>query len=190
MKAAADSESIRLRRIVDHRKRERFSAPHPRFRGFEDCEVTPHRATSALAIPTRLLIRPVLSSARSTLSQTADADSLYDGRNDEFADSLSRLIGSHFLYRRLPNLEETAAIVNSSPRTVQRRLADEGMTYRRLLDRVCFDTACEMLRDTAMTIRQIAQELGYSGTNNSARSFRRITGMTPGEYRRQEIGQE
>jgi AraC-like DNA-binding protein len=58
------------------------------------------------------------------------------------------------------------------------------MTYGGMLDRLRFDTACEMLAIPQMTVKEIAHELGYSGTNNFVRSFRRMTGDTPGGYRR------
>ncbi|GAG47040.1 unnamed protein product [marine sediment metagenome] len=81
-----------------------------------------------------------------------------------------------------------AAIIDVSARTIQRCLLDEGLTYRRLLDRVRFDAACEMLATRQMTIREIALELGYSGTNNFVRGFRRMTGMPPSEFRRRRFG--
>jgi AraC-like DNA-binding protein len=43
-----------------------------------------------------------------------------------------------------------------------------------------------MLSIPQLSVKEIAHELGYSGTNNFVRGFRRMTGMSPGEYRRQQ----
>ena len=51
-------------------------------------------------------------------------------------------------------------MIGGSPRSIQRYLLAEGLTYRRLLDRVCFEAACQMLSTTKLTIKEIALELG------------------------------
>ena len=77
-------------------------------------------------------------------------------------------------------------VVAVSPATLKRQLSAAGTTYSKLLDRIRFDAACEMLSIPQMTVKEISHELGYSGTNNFVRSFRRMTGMTPGQYRQQQ----
>jgi len=88
-----------------------------------------------------------------------------------------------FPYRKLPKLEKTALIFDVSPATLKRKLKSVGTTYRQLLDRLRFDIACDMRSDPQLTIRDIALELGYSGTNNFVCSFHRMTGLSPGRYR-------
>ncbi|MGE3316781.1 MAG: helix-turn-helix domain-containing protein [Planctomycetaceae bacterium] len=55
------------------------------------------------------------------------------------------------------------------------------------MDRLRFDFACELLGDPRMKIGEIAQELGYADTSNFVRGFRRMTGMTPGEFRQRQL---
>ncbi len=105
-------------------------------------------------------------------------------------DALYRLIASRFPYRKLPTLDQLALLVDVSPATLKRQLASAGMTYSKLLDRIRYDVACDMLSIPQMTTQEIAQELGYSGTNNFVRSFRRMTGVTPGQFRRQQFRDE
>jgi AraC-like DNA-binding protein len=78
-------------------------------------------------------------------------------------------------------------MVGISQATLNRGLATAGMSYGRLLDCLRFDTACEMFAIPQVTVKEIAHELGYSGTNNFVRGFRRMTGVTPGEYRRHPL---
>jgi AraC-like DNA-binding protein len=99
----------------------------------------------------------------------------------------SSLVASRFTYRDLPTLDQVAKMVDVSPTTLKRQLASAGTTYTGLLDRLRFEIACEMLSIPEMSIKEIAHELCYSGTNNFVRSFRRMTGMSPGQYRRQVL---
>lgn len=104
-------------------------------------------------------------------------------------DSLYRPVASRFTYRELPTLEQVAVMVGASPATLKRGLGSAGMTYGRLLDRLRFDTASEMLAIPQISVKEVACELGYSGINNFVRSFYHMTGLTPGDYRRQQSGQ-
>ena len=45
-------------------------------------------------------------------------------------------------------------------------------------------SAKQMLRFTDKTIEQIGCEVGFSDTNYFTRLFRKIEGITPGEYRK------
>lgn len=105
------------------------------------------------------------------------------GECDSFAESLQRLLESRFPHGGLPSLEEAGEITGASQRTVKRRLFEEGITYRELLDRIRFRAARKMLGNTNLSVRDIALELGYSGPNNFIRAFKRIAGVTPSEYR-------
>jgi AraC-like DNA-binding protein len=46
--------------------------------------------------------------------------------------------------------------------------------------------ACDLLRDTTMTGKEIAARLGYENPSHFTRTFRRVVGTTPRRYRRGE----
>lgn len=71
-------------------------------------------------------------------------------------------------------------MANTSPRTLKRHLQAAGTSYGQFTDRLRFDAAYKLLADAKLSIKQVAFALGYSGTNNFPRSFRRMTDMTPG----------
>jgi AraC-like DNA-binding protein len=157
---------------------------------FEDCQVSSHPDYTALGFPTEFLSRRLASPH--PVGELDERDiwlSAPDG-SSQVVDSLHRLVASRFGCGNLPTLDHIALIVGVSPATLKRHLDCAGTTYGGLLDRMRFDAACDMLSIAQISIKEIAHELAYSGTNNFVRSFRRMTGMTPGEYRRREFGDD
>ena len=80
---------------------------------------------------------------------------------------------------------EVARALALSERTLSRRLAAEGTSFRTILDGVRVETATALLQDPALGIAEIAFFLGYSEPAAFHRSFKRWTGKTPRSYRRQ-----
>lgn len=156
--------------------------------GFEDCQAFAHPHYTALAFPTRFLHRRSPWQRRGSELGTLTVCHGPPG-SPAIVDALYRLVASRLSARKLPTLEQVAVMVGASPATLKRSLHAVGTNYHYLLDRVRFDAACSMLAVPQMTIGEIASELGYSGTNNFVRSFHRLTGMTPGKFRRQPEGQ-
>jgi AraC-like DNA-binding protein len=70
------------------------------------------------------------------------------------------------------------------PRTLQRRLEDEGVTFGELVQGVRRRTAENYLRDSDMSLRHLATELGYMEQSAFTRASRRWFGMSPLAYRR------
>lgn len=86
-----------------------------------------------------------------------------------------------------PSAAHVARTVGVSVRTLTRRLDEERTSFRAILDRVRADAAATLLRDRAVGIGEIAFFLGYSEPAAFHRSFKRWTGKTPLEYRRELV---
>ena len=71
-----------------------------------------------------------------------------------------------------------------SVRNLSRRLADEGTSYRAIIDRVRRQAALAALSRDRDTIEAIADELGFASSQSFHRAFRRWTGTTAHVYRR------
>lgn len=97
--------------------------------------------------------------------------------------SLEIILAAYLHFGGVPSVERVADSLNMSERTLKRRLADEGNSYSQLVDQVRIQAAETLLNDPALSIKDIAYRLGYSGPNNLIRSFRRIRGTTPGAWR-------
>jgi AraC-like DNA-binding protein len=82
------------------------------------------------------------------------------------------------------SLEEVAAKLGVSSRTLKRKLKAEGHAFSDLLDELALELARELLRQQALSLEQVAERLGYSDVSNFGRAFRRWTGVTPAAFRR------
>jgi AraC-like DNA-binding protein len=83
-----------------------------------------------------------------------------------------------------PTLERVARRLGTTPRTLQRRLRDENTTFQDLLDSVRHEIALVHVGKQAASIDEIAWLLGFSNGSAFHRAFKRWTGITPGEFRR------
>jgi AraC-like DNA-binding protein len=87
------------------------------------------------------------------------------------------------LFELLPSgrstLKTVAQELNTSPRTLQRRLAEEGLSFRHVLDNTRAQLAKHYLKRTQLTKAEIAFLLGYEDPNSFYPAFRSWTGTTP-----------
>lgn len=83
-----------------------------------------------------------------------------------------------------PTLFSVAKKLRLSPRTLQRRLRDEGSNFADLLADVRHERALHHLRNAELSIQEVAFVLGFSDVTTFHRAFKRRTGVTPAEYRR------
>ncbi len=87
----------------------------------------------------------------------------------------------------LPSGEATegglAASMNLSRSSLQRRLRDEGTTYRAILQEVRCELAEKMLLDGETTLNEVSFLLGFADLSAFSRAFKRWTGAAPSTYR-------
>ena len=70
-----------------------------------------------------------------------------------------------------------------SKRTLARRLAAEGSSYRGIREELLADLAARHLRESGLTVDAVAALLGYNDTAAFRKAFRRWYGKAPGEFR-------
>jgi AraC-like DNA-binding protein len=81
-------------------------------------------------------------------------------------------------------LDDIAGRLHLSPRTIHRRLEEEGTSFRGIKDALRRDLALAKLTKSNDTIAQVAADLGYADTSAFYRAFVEWTGMAPIHYRR------
>jgi AraC-like DNA-binding protein len=81
------------------------------------------------------------------------------------------------------SLEEVSKLFSIHPRTLNRRLRDQGTSFKALIDALRYEVARQLLRDTRLPAAEIASALGYSEPAAFNRAFRRWSGMAPLAWR-------
>lgn len=82
-----------------------------------------------------------------------------------------------------PDMAAVAASLGCTARTLRRRLAVEGTTYRALRDEVLMMLAEELLGTAHLKLEDIAERLGYSDSASFCHAFKRWKGAPPRSVR-------
>jgi AraC-like DNA-binding protein len=91
------------------------------------------------------------------------------------------------LNQQPPSSEMIAERLGISSRTLQRKLSKEGTQYKDVLNELRYELAMYFLKNTKLTLENIAYELGYAEARSFYRSFKQWTGETAGAYRAAEM---
>jgi len=82
--------------------------------------------------------------------------------------------------------DQVAKLLSMHERTLRRRLNDFGTSFQELLDEGRFEIARQMLLDTRMDAKRIAEMLDYADGSAFTRAFRRWSGTTPNQWRQNQ----
>ena len=106
---------------------------------------------------------------------------------DSLVGTLQMVLKPYLLSSSYPSIDLAAEIAGISSRTLQRLLKQHQVTYTDLIENMRFDLAAHMLADSDQNIIDIALQLGYEHTPNFSRAFKRIFGVTPMEFRKDNL---
>jgi len=96
----------------------------------------------------------------------------------------ARSVAAKELAHGNPNAQHVATELGMSLRTLGRKLAEEGTTFKDVLDDLRKRLALQYVAGRDLALSDVALLLGFSETAAFHRAFRRWTGQTPLEYRR------
>lgn len=108
-----------------------------------------------------------------------------DPEDQDLMTLVSREIIKHTSNESL-RLETVAEELSMSPRTLRRKLAEEGHSFQDAKKVIRRNRAEYFLASTSMSVAEIAYELGYSEISAFSRAFRNWTGESPQTYRQRE----
>jgi AraC-like DNA-binding protein len=80
-----------------------------------------------------------------------------------------------------------AELMNTSVRTLTRRLSAHHLTYGELIDGIRFNAAKKLLRNPDMKIGDVAHSVGFEDQGDFTRMFRRVGGLCPKEFRNSAV---
>ena len=108
-------------------------------------------------------------------------------REDGFLGSIRKAIAES-MRDGDPKLARVAKRMAMGPRTLQRRLKDYGLDFKKLVEDTRRRFALNYLKDRGNTLTEVAFLLGYSELSAFNRAFKRWTGSTPLDHRRSIVG--
>jgi len=82
-----------------------------------------------------------------------------------------------------PTLMVVAEHLNVSPRTLQRRLSDNDLTYSELVKQARITKACQLLSRQDVHISEVARATGFATPSAFSRAFQSWTGSSPRTFR-------
>lgn len=143
------------------------------------------QAHNQLCIPNWLLETPV-STANTTARRMAEAEcEKLLAELDRGQDLVTQIRRNIDRLNAFPTLTVMAKTLNSSPRTINRQLAQLNTTYQNIIDEARREQALQLLLETKTPVEEISHLLGYNDPSNFGRAFRRWLGMSPRAFRKQ-----
>jgi AraC-like DNA-binding protein len=143
------------------------------------------RAHNRLHFPRAMFDEPLPQADRHTLEMCmAQCDVLMQssqGRRGITALVRSKLFRDSGLF---PTLSDVADELDIHPRTLRRRLAEEGTSFRDLLNEARSTVAVDLLRNVGLTVEEVSTRLGYTEVSTFSHAFKRWNGVAPSAYSR------
>jgi AraC-like DNA-binding protein len=99
-----------------------------------------------------------------------------------FAEQVKALLRSR-LPGKQPTMQDVADELHISARTLQRRLAEDGVGFQQLLEAVRREMAQQYLTVSSLDLNEIAYLLGYEEASSFHRAFHHWEGTSPGQWR-------
>jgi AraC-like DNA-binding protein len=166
-------------------------APHPEF-GLEHLQgwfgpglVASTSRGVALFIDASVAERRMLPGERRPASVDA-ARSLMSLRGDGSLAAAARMLIAGQLEDRNVSIEDLAGAALMSRRTLQRRLADEGVSFSGLVEELRREAALRDIAGGDLRFSAIAASLGYGKQSALTRAVRRWTGAAPRQFRNKD----
>ena len=160
------------------------------YRKWFECELRFHAPRNVLSIPAAWRATPNLGydealwqAALQKCAELADALTLRCPLARMRAELQRVLSGAPSLIAP-PTLEEVARRMNTSPRTLIRRLRAAGTTFQLEIDSIRQRRATVLLRRVSVSMSTIADALGFADSASFAKAFKRWTGVSPTTYRK------
>lgn len=86
-----------------------------------------------------------------------------------------------------PTFKDIAGQLFMTPRTLRRKLAGQGTSYQQILNETRKHLAIKFLRETNLSMDQIAERVGFSDARNFRHAFKKWTDSTPSSHRAKHV---
>jgi AraC-like DNA-binding protein len=155
------------------------------FEGHFGCRIRFKAERNALVFRSSDLDRPFITHNEELLTMLgAQLDSELEARNagQNVREQVKGALLQSLAGKR-PTLQDVARQLGLGTRTLQRRLADAGITFQQLIEEARRELAHHYLRQSAVELNETAFLLGFADANSFFRAFQDWEGTSPNEWR-------
>lgn len=156
------------------------------YRELFDCLLCFSSAADAVAFKQSYLTHPLpgaFPNYHQSLYEQAEQQLQFLYKAQGVAGQLKKVLVKALDEGKVLSVEEAADVLCVTPRTLQRRLQRDGLTFLDVRDRLRHKLACQLLQSDTCDMGLIANQLGFSEVANFHHAFKRWQGETPGKYR-------
>lgn len=147
------------------------------------CPIRFDAPVDVLVLDAALLARPFVTRNEDVVAMLTPAlEAALAESTRTIVDEVRATLGRRMTGER-PSVDKVAHELRTSPRTLQRRLGEQGTSYQAILDEVRRDASRRLLASTDLGAQEIAFLLGFEEVNSFSRAFHGWEGATPTRWR-------
>lgn len=165
--------------------------PREQYEDYFGCPVYFEEANNRIVIRRENLEIPIYGANPKVLSaledQIAKVASRYEGEL-RLSQRVAMYLRKH-LRGELPSAKTAANDFYMSLSLFKKRLSEEGTGYKSICEEVRYKRCLELMNKDRTAIKEIAFELGFANASAFNRAFKRWTGTSPTEYKKQYVSE-
>lgn len=142
----------------------------------KNCKITLNQATFAVVFPREIL-------QKATKISMHFSNHVNPTVPDKSISNIIKEILQSYKSEYIPSLSNLAQHFNISESSIKRSLKSENTKFSKILENILYKKAVLLLTNSDLNITLISEFLGYSDSPNFIRSFKKWSGITPGQYR-------
>lgn len=149
------------------------------------CPVHFRRSDARLVMSRQDLLRPTLT-ANAQVAQSLEGAvlrNLTGATSRDVREDVTDLLETLLIEGEAPSIERVSQGLAMTSRTLQRRLTQQGCTFKELLDAVRCKVSVELLEDDGLSVGEVAARVGFAEAASFDKAFRRWTRLSPSAYR-------
>jgi len=149
------------------------------------CPVRFMASGNYMSLDARFFNLPVITANRSVYEYcTKFCEEMLEGlkKSDQFVDQIRNIIMTSI--SRFLKIGEMARELGMSTRSLNRRLQERNISYKKILNEVRVDLSKRYLKNTNLSIDQIADLVGFSETTAFRKAFKIWAGISPSKQRK------